>query len=123
MIYDYACDACVTAREVRHPMTESPEVLCLECGCTMHRLILGPIYTHKDRAFTFTTQHIRPGTEIRSKGQWNRFLKVHKLTDDVGPKEKLNIVNSGLPARKRQERWDRTRQRIRPVIEQAVAGR
>lgn len=31
-IYDYYCPKCESEKEIIHPMSESPEILCDECG-------------------------------------------------------------------------------------------
>lgn len=37
--YDYKCTKCDHVFEVRHGMTEHPEVKCPECGSEAHRVI------------------------------------------------------------------------------------
>lgn len=76
----------------------------------------------KDLRYAFVTQHVHPGTEIRSKGQWEGFLKRHRLTDDLGLKEKVDRVKSGLKNRKKLERKLSHRRELTKVIGNAYRG-
>lgn len=38
-LYEYHCEPCEVSRDVRHPITEEPEVVCEACGEPMERLI------------------------------------------------------------------------------------
>ena len=57
-----------------------------------------------DKRYEFTTQHVKPGTEIRSKGQWKRFLKANKMNDDLTMKEHLEFASRGADKRKEENR-------------------
>ena len=70
----------------------------------------------KDKRYDFTTKHVRPGTEIRTKQQWQRFLKRHKLTDDLSAKE-LASMDGG---KQRQERQQRLRSQLVPIFTRAL---
>jgi hypothetical protein len=43
----------------------------------------GFFYTSKDKLFEFTAGWFKKDIEIRSKGQWKRFMKQHGLHDDI----------------------------------------
>jgi putative FmdB family regulatory protein len=45
MFYTYRCNKCEKEKEVRHSMTEEPEVIC-ECGEKMSRIIFGGSAVH-----------------------------------------------------------------------------
>ncbi len=36
--YDYMCDSCGTAFEVQHKMTETPAIVCPQCGASAHQV-------------------------------------------------------------------------------------
>ena len=36
--YDYMCDSCGYAFEVQHRMTDNPEIVCPECGKSVHQV-------------------------------------------------------------------------------------
>ena len=36
--YDYMCDSCKTAFEVQHKMTDTPVILCPQCGASAHQV-------------------------------------------------------------------------------------
>lgn len=36
--YDYMCDSCGTAFEVQHKMTDTPVIVCPQCGQTAHQV-------------------------------------------------------------------------------------
>lgn len=74
-----------------------------------------------DKRYEFVTRHLRPGTEIRSHGQWRRFLKQHGMTDDLTPKELRDLAHTDtMKEKKSRERWAETKRQIEPAIERAV---
>ena len=46
--YDYKCTSCGNVFEVEHPMSETPEVVCPNCGCTVQE----PINQQEDKPST-----------------------------------------------------------------------
>jgi len=70
----------------------------------------------KDKRYNFTTRHVRPGTEIRTQSQWRRFLKRHKLTDDLSAKELASMDG----AKQRQERQQRLHSQLVPIFTKAL---
>ena len=51
------------------------------CKCTN-----GKFYTSKDKLWEFNTRFKSEEVQIRSKGQWKKFMKKHGLHDDVPKK-------------------------------------
>jgi len=45
--YDYACEKCHIIKEIRHKMSENPEIICEECGSIMKKLISAPSFILK----------------------------------------------------------------------------
>lgn len=76
--------------------------------------------THGDLRYTFITTHVKPGTEIRSKGQWERFLRVNNLTDSLKPKELMDMASRGYQQKKSHERRDKLSRELRPILGQAL---
>ena len=49
--YDYKCIQCDTIIEVSHKMSETPEIICEECGSLMQRILsAGATHTSKTLA-------------------------------------------------------------------------
>ena len=46
----------------------------------------GEFHTSKDKLWEFETSHLGKRFQIRSKGQWKKFMKQHGLHDDVSKK-------------------------------------
>jgi len=70
----------------------------------------------KDKRYNFTTRHVQPGTEIRTQHQWRRFLKRHKLTDDLSAKELGSMDGS----KQRQERRQRLHSQLVSIFTRAL---
>lgn len=104
-VYPYQCHRCRRCKDVTLHMIEAGRCITCPCGGRMRRHFIGPAYSSKDKLWEFTTTHLKPGTTIRSKRQWQRFLKTHKLTDDISTREIRDGANShALAQRKRAER-------------------
>lgn len=62
------------------------EILCKKCFGNKSSIAqnngLG-FYTSKDKLWEFETHHLGKRVDIRSKGQWKKFMKRHGLHDDV----------------------------------------
>ena len=117
--YDYQCKHCKKVQEELHSMLAEPRIVC-KCGRVMQRL-LSNFNTPKDKRYEFTTDTIEPGTQIRSKRQWEGLLKRNHLTDDLGIREKSQRVNSGLRERRKKEKKVATRVVIKKEISKAYA--
>ena len=46
--YDYKCSSCGNVFEVEHPMSETPEVVCPNCGCAVQ----APVNQQEDKPST-----------------------------------------------------------------------
>lgn len=66
----------------------------------------------RDKLFEFTTSFRKPGTQIRTKGQWERFKKQNNLVD-LPIKERMDMASRGFAEKKRKERTDELRNHIR----------
>lgn len=54
-LYDYACGHCNFEKEVTHRITETPSIVCPECGGNMHRVIkTAPLAKFKGNGFWAT---------------------------------------------------------------------
>lgn len=68
-------------------------------------------------------QHVQPGiTGIRTKGQYQRLLKRHKLTDDVTHKELARCVtDTGKRERVREEKIRAYINQMTPRLQEKAA--
>ena len=70
-------------------------------------------------------QHVQPGiTGIRTKGQYQRLLKRHGLTDDIGHKELVRCVtDTSKRERVREEKIKRYLDRMTDPLHRRLASR
>ncbi len=73
-----------------------------ECGVCTGEKPNQAFYTSKDKLWEFETTHYKPGTEIRTKGQWKALLKKNNAHDDYSTKEVVNHVFTSKEDRKRK---------------------
>ena len=66
----------------------------------------------KDKLWEFHTTFRNPGTEIRTKGQWNRFCKEHNYVE-IPHKERMEMASRGYAEKKREERVSKLKQEVK----------
>lgn len=77
---------------------------CLSCGYWKPLCKCGEnkhFYTSRDKLWEFNTRFLNKEVEIRSKGQWKKYMKQHGLHDDVS--KKPNFSKPAFKPTPRQE--------------------
>jgi len=67
-LYDYKCPDCSAEVEAEHRMSESPEIICKECGGTMKKII-----------------KTAPGVKFKGKGWYATDGKLDELIKKEPP--------------------------------------
>lgn len=90
--YDYSCASCHTTREVVRSIKDSSEVICTECGVTMHRVlradtVLGHVRGSTiGKAYKESKLRRKRNAELGVK-QMERHGGATKLVPNVGGEE------------------------------------
>lgn len=71
-LYEYFCDKCKIMKEIRHRISENPEIICERCGSKMNRLISAPSFILKGEGW-YSSEHpsksMKEGMEVEKKAK------------------------------------------------------
>ena len=85
--YDYACDKCKTVWEVRHGMSENPEIEC-ECGAIARKCFSPPNFYFRGN-YLLNKQECKKNMDIHAMEVGNDPYKEHRV-----PGEKEHVIQN-----------------------------